>query len=159
MCSGLKKNSVLYASPWAVDPRPLFAATWSLKDKIEGTWNTLSINIMYWNGKVGSHWDWMLPKVSFLLKNASNKNLMFATKTWLSLKPKFYRRGFLEFDLLVLAPNMFIGSENWLLCLSYDQTQFLTVTHYLFCSLILWKSAKCLCNHKRTHGRLHMRTL
>ncbi len=29
---------------------------------------------MYWNGKVGSLWDWMLPKVPTALKNASNKN-------------------------------------------------------------------------------------
>ncbi len=28
---------------------------------------------MYWNGKVGSFWGWMLPKVTILLKNASNK--------------------------------------------------------------------------------------
>ncbi len=29
--------------------------------------------------------------------------------------------GFLKFDRLVLAPNMLIGSENWLVHLSYDQ--------------------------------------
>ncbi len=39
----------------------------------------------------------------------------------IATKSEFYKRGFSKFNRLVLAPNVLIGSENWLVCLSYDQ--------------------------------------
>ncbi len=36
-------------------------------------------------------------------------------------KPEFYRWGFVKFDCFVLAPNLLVSSENWLVCISYDQ--------------------------------------
>ncbi len=56
-------------------------------------------------------------------------------------KPEFNRRGFLKFDRLVLAPNVFIGSNNWLVCLSYNQESIPKVVYFFefFCA---WKWKK-----------------
>ncbi len=47
-------------------------------------------------------------------------------------KQEFYRRGFLKFGCLVLAPNVLVGSENWLLCLSYNQESILNVVYFFW---------------------------
>ncbi len=60
-------------------------------------------------------------------------------------KPEFYRRGFSKFDCLVLAPNTLIGSENWLVCLSYDQESIPKVLYFFgvfLCSKM--KEIQCL---------------
>ncbi len=46
-------------------------------------------------------------------------------------KPEFYRKGFLKFDRLVLAPNVLSGSENWLVHLTYDQELITKVVYFL----------------------------
>ncbi len=49
-----------------------------------------------------------------------------------------------------------LSSKNKLFIISFGHKSihFITVTHYLFHSGIKWKSEKCICNNKRTHGKL-----
>ncbi len=61
------------------------------------------------------------------------------------LKPEFYKIGFLTFDRLIFAPNVLIGSENWLVRLCYNQESIPNVV-YIFriflCSEM--KGVQCL---------------
>ncbi len=56
--------------------------------------------------------------------------MTFATKTWLSSKTRILQERFLKFDLLILTPNVLVGSENWLVSLSYDQESISKVVNF-----------------------------
>ncbi len=67
-------------------------------------------------------------------------------------KPQFYRRRFLKFNRLILVPKVLVGSENWLVCLSYDQESIRNVVNFfgvLMCSNM--KEIRCL-----TMSHLHV---
>ncbi len=63
--------------------------------------------------------------------------------------------GFLKFDRFVLAPNELVGSENWIVHITYDQESIPNVVYFLgilLCSEM--KEIQCL-----TMPQLHIWTL
>ncbi len=60
----------------------------------------------------------------------SSKNVTFVTKTWVSSKTKILQERIFKDWCLVLAHNALIGSENWLVCLSYDQESIPNVLYF-----------------------------
>ncbi len=69
-------------------------------------------------------------------------------------KPEFFKGGFLKFGHLVLTPKVLVGSENWLVCLSYDQESIQNMAYFFENFLCLdMKEIRCLsstceCAHK-----------